>query len=108
MLFKTTLEIDEIRLRLEDGAKEQYGVREIVRRYMAAIEEIFNIPKVVGIFNILADQGRVFEVLDEIIRWSKKATLLLLKVSLTKTRIPTIERLRLLGNRGGFSGRLLE
>ncbi len=70
-VIKTTLEIDEIRSRLEDGAKEQYGVREIVQRYMTAIEDIFNIPKLIGIFNVLADQGRVSEVLDEIIRWSK-------------------------------------
>ena len=70
-VIKTTLEIDEIRSRLEDGAKEQYGVHEIVQRYMAAIEDIFNISKLIGIFNVLVDQGRVSEVLDEIIRWSK-------------------------------------
>ena len=70
-VIKTTLEVDEIRSRLEGGAKEQYGVREIVQRYMTAIEDIFNIPKLIGFFNILADQGRVSEVLDEIIRWSK-------------------------------------
>ena len=70
-VIKTTLDIAEIRSRLEDGAKEQYGVREIVHRYMTAIEDIFNIPKLIGIFNVLADQGRVSEVLDEIIRWSK-------------------------------------
>ena len=70
-VIKTTLDIAEIRSRLEDGAKEQYGVHEIVQRYMTAIEDIFNIPKLIGIFNVLADQGRVSEVLDEIIRWSK-------------------------------------
>ena len=70
-VIKTTLEIDEIRLRLEDGAKEQYGVHEIVRRYMAAIEDIFNTPQLVAILDSLARQGRVTEVLDEIIRWSK-------------------------------------
>lgn len=70
-VIKTTLEIDEIRSRLEAGAKEQYGVREIVQRYMTAIEDIFNIPKLIGIFNVLADQDRASEVLDEIIRWSK-------------------------------------
>ena len=70
-VIKTTLEIDEIRSRLEDGAKEQYGVRDIVRRYMAAIEDIFNIPRLIAILDSLAGQGRVIEVLDEIIRWSK-------------------------------------
>ena len=70
-VIKTTLEIDEIRLRLEDGAKEQYGVHEIVQRYMAAIEDIFNTPRLIAILDSLARQGRVTEVLDEIIRWSK-------------------------------------
>lgn len=42
-----------------------------MQRYMTAIEDIFNIPKLIGIFNVLVDQGRVSEVLDEIIRWSK-------------------------------------
>lgn len=69
-VIKTTLGIDEIRSRLENGAKEQYGVRNIVRRYMAAIEDIFNIPRLIAISDSLARQGRIVEVLDEIIRWS--------------------------------------
>ncbi len=69
-VIKTTLEIDEIRSRLEDGAKEQYGVQAIIRRYMAAIEEIFNIPRLLAILDNLARQRRIAEVLDEIIRWS--------------------------------------
>lgn len=69
-VIKTTLGIDEIRSRLENGAKEQYGVRNIVRRYMAAIEDIFNIPQLIAISDNLARQGRIVEVLDEIIRWS--------------------------------------
>ena len=42
-----------------------------MRRYMAAIEEIFNTPRLIAILASLAHQGRVTEVLDEIIRWSK-------------------------------------
>jgi hypothetical protein len=70
-VVKTTLGIDEIRKRLEDGAKEQYGVRDVVRRYMDAIEDIFNIPQLIRIFNTLARQNRAPQVLDEIVRWSK-------------------------------------
>ncbi len=70
-VIKTTLGIDEIRSRLEDGAKEQYGVRSIVRRYMDAIEEVFNSPRLIAILDCLVHQGRITEVLDEIIRWSK-------------------------------------
>ena len=69
-VIKTALGIDEIRSHLEEGAKEQYGVRDIVRRYMAAIEDIFNIPRLIAILDSLARQGCITEVLDEIIRWS--------------------------------------
>lgn len=41
-----------------------------MRRYMAAIEDIFNIPQLIAISDSLARQGRIVEVLDEIIRWS--------------------------------------
>ena len=37
---------------------------------MAAIEDIFNIPQLIAISDSLARQGRIVEVLDEIIRWS--------------------------------------
>ena len=70
-VVKTNQSIDEVHSRLEEGAREQYGIREVVRRYMNAIEEIFNIPKLVDIFNDLVYQDRVPEILDEIIQWSK-------------------------------------
>ena len=37
---------------------------------MAAIEDIFNIPRLIAILDSLARQGCITEVLDEIIRWS--------------------------------------
>ena len=70
-VVKTMCGIDEIRSHLENGAKEQYGVREVVRRYMDAIEDIINIPQLIAMFDTLARQDRVPEVLDEIVRWSK-------------------------------------
>ena len=70
-VVKTTLETNEIRSHLENGAREQYGVREAVQRYMDAIEDVFNIPRLVNIFDALADEARIPEVLDEIVRWSR-------------------------------------
>ena len=70
-VVKSTMGISEIKARLEEGAREQYGVNEVVRRYMLAIEDIFNIPELLNLFERLARQGRTDEVLDEILRWSK-------------------------------------
>ena len=70
-VVKTTLENAEIRSLLEDGAKEQYGVRDVVRRYMNAIEDIFNIPRLMEIFDAKTQYGSVPEILDEIVRWSR-------------------------------------
>ena len=70
-VVKTNLTSDEIRALLEEGAVEQYGIRQVVRRYMDAVEEIFNIPRLLEIFNTLAENGCVQEVLSEVVRWSK-------------------------------------
>ena len=70
-VIKTTLDIDAIRLRLEKGALNQYGVKKIVNKYMSAIEDLFNIPRLLEIFESLERRGKVPEILDEIIRWSR-------------------------------------
>ena len=70
-VVKANVSVDEVRSRLEEGARDQYAIREVVRRYMGAIEDIYNIPELIDIFDALATQNRVPEVLDEIVRWSK-------------------------------------
>ncbi len=70
-VIKTHLSVDAIRTRLEVGAKEQYGVDTVVEKYMSAIEEIFNIPRLLEVFDTLQKAGKVHDVLEEIIRWSK-------------------------------------
>ena len=70
-VIKTTLDIDTIKLRLEKGALDQYGVQKIVNKYMNAIEDLFNIPRLLEIFESLEQQGKVPEILDEIIQWSR-------------------------------------
>ena len=70
-VIKTLLDVGEIRSRLEIGASEQYGVHDVANKYMGAIDELINIPRLLEIFDVLVTQERVPEVLDEIIRWSK-------------------------------------
>ena len=38
---------------------------------MNAVEDLFNIPRLLEIFESLEQQGKVPEILDEIIRWSR-------------------------------------
>jgi len=70
-VIKTTLTEEAIRQRLRDGAKEQYGVDSIVEKYMKAVEDIFNTHKLLEIFDALQKKGKIHQVLDEIIKWSK-------------------------------------
>ena len=70
-VVKTDLAVEEIRSRLEAGAREQYTVDSVVAKYMASIEEIINIPRLVEIFGSVIKVGRVGDVLHEIIKWSK-------------------------------------
>ena len=70
-VVKTDLPVAAIRAKLEEGARDQYSVDAVVRKYMAAIEEIINVPRLLEIFDGVVDRGKVREVLDEIIRWSK-------------------------------------
>lgn len=70
-VIKTDLSIDEIMTLLEEGAKEQYCVNEVVKKYMSCIEDIYNIPKLTEFFHQLVKRNKVSEVLDEIIKWSK-------------------------------------
>ncbi|RXK85033.1 restriction endonuclease [Chlorobaculum sp. 24CR] len=70
-VVKTNMSISDIRDRLEAGAREQYAVDSVVRKYMDSIEEIINIPVLLSIFEEVVKSGHVHDVLDEIIRWSK-------------------------------------
>jgi hypothetical protein len=70
-VIKTAMSVDDIWKHLEQGAYEQYSVESVVVKYMRSIEEIINIPKLLDIFDKVVLSGKVHNVLDEIIRWSK-------------------------------------
>jgi len=42
-----------------------------VQKYMAAIEEIINIPNLLNIFDEVTKAGHLRDILNEIIKWSK-------------------------------------
>jgi len=69
-VVKSSMPKEEIEKRLEEGARDQYTVETVVRKYMAAIEEIINIPRLLEIFDEVENKGHLKEVLDEIIKWS--------------------------------------
>ena len=70
-VIKSEEGIDELRGRLEQGAKVLYGVDSIVRSYMACIEEIINVPKLRQCFQAAVEQQYLPAILDEIVKQSK-------------------------------------
>jgi len=70
-VVKSDMSVADIKAHLEVGALEQYAVDYVVKKYMESIEEIINVPVLLGIFDKVVKAGHVHDVLDEIIRWSK-------------------------------------
>lgn len=70
-VIKTEMPRDEILRHLREGAISQYVIENIVNAYMNAIEEVINIPILLTMFDKVIKQGRLHQVLDEIIQWSK-------------------------------------
>ena len=62
---------DIIREKLRIHAKEAYGIEAIVDRYMECVEEIINIPILMERFEDSAREGRIGEVIDEVVLQSK-------------------------------------
>ena len=70
-VVKTTEDPEAVLSQLRDQADRRYGVDAIVERYMQAVEEVINIPGIVGMFEALVSAGRLEEVMAEIIRQSR-------------------------------------
>ena len=56
---------------MRENATRQYGIIAIVDRYMSAIDEIINIPKLTECLNEIYKMGFLDNVFDEIIVMSK-------------------------------------
>jgi hypothetical protein len=70
-VVKSTDNIEVIFRRIQEGAKRLYSIDAIVEKYMACIEEIINIPKLVEYFQIAHKNGFLPAILDEIVLQSK-------------------------------------
>lgn len=70
-VVKTQLPVNEINKRLRSGAKKAFSVNTIVDKYMAAIEEIVNIPKLIELFEENVDAGCLSELIDELVLQSQ-------------------------------------
>jgi len=70
-VVKSTDDVEVIFRRIREGAKRLYSIDAIVEKYMACIEEIINITKLVEYFHIAHANGFLPAILDEIVLQSK-------------------------------------
>jgi len=71
LVIKSELSIDELKNSLRDKAAKLYSVTAIVDKYMSCIEEIINLPLLIERFKQTVSDGRLKDVLGEIVRQSK-------------------------------------
>lgn len=70
-VIKTELDVEEIQQKLRKQATAQYPIKRIVDTYMNSIEEIINIPTLLNRLNSVLQQGKLADVMDEIMTYSK-------------------------------------
>ncbi|WP_293129949.1 restriction endonuclease [Microcoleus sp. bin38.metabat.b11b12b14.051] len=61
----------EIKSKIEAQARKQYSINAIVSQYMECIEEIINVPILIGRFEQAVAQGYLSSILSEIIKQSR-------------------------------------
>lgn len=70
-VVKSTAKEEDLRESIRQGAIEQYSVDAVVEKYMACVEEIINIDKLIESLNKIEEKGELGKVLSEIITQSK-------------------------------------
>lgn len=70
-VIKSEEKVAVLRQKLEDGAKQQFGIQRVVESYMSCIEEIINIPVLRERFRLAEENGYLPQMLDEIVRQSR-------------------------------------
>lgn len=70
-VIKTEMPVEEIESRLRQGAVQIFGVTRIVERYMAAIEEIINIPQLLLLLEESISSGTFDALIQEVILQSR-------------------------------------
>ncbi len=70
-VIKSDESIENLHQKLKENAVESYAIEAIVKKYMACIEELINIPTLVERFREAVEQGYLNSILSEIITQSK-------------------------------------
>jgi hypothetical protein len=70
-VIKSEMAIPDLTKRMKEQAKEAYGIDKIVDRYMECVEEIINIPMLLERFDAVIKDGKLTDVLNEIVIHSK-------------------------------------
>lgn len=70
-VIKSAENVNDLKKRIEENANKIYSVKAIVRKYMACIEDVINIPTLSSIFKDIVGQGYLNKVLKEIVSQSK-------------------------------------
>jgi hypothetical protein len=70
-VIKSTSTIESLRRSIEEKARRVYSVDRVINAYMACIEEVINIPELLDRFERVAREGRIEDVMNEIILQSR-------------------------------------
>ena len=70
-VIKSELSEAQLKTMLKEGAEAQFAIKAIVKKYMDAIEELINLPKIKLIFQDLMKDGKSNDILEEIIQQSR-------------------------------------
>jgi len=70
-VIKSKLSIQKLTQSIENGAKEQFKIEEVVKKYMQCVEEIINIDSLITSLNKIEKENNLNNVLSEIIKQSK-------------------------------------
>ena len=70
-VVKTDKTSEEILIKIKEKAISTYNIKAVVKKYMEAIEEVINIPKLMHRFNTVIEKGKGASVIEEIVLQSR-------------------------------------
>ena len=70
-VVKSTETPEYLKKKIKEGAKQQYSIEAVVNKYIDCIEEIVNIPKLKEALKLVEKNGKLSDILNEIIKQSK-------------------------------------
>jgi hypothetical protein len=70
-IVKSPKDIDELRQQIENQAMKIYPITKVIQKYMDSIEEIINIPILLERLKLCIEQGKLSEIIQEIIVQSR-------------------------------------